>query len=313
MSTSNTIYQNSIIVVGGAFIDQMLLLPSFPKSGGDQTAEDIGQTVGGCAFNVIRGLKRLEASVINAIPVGNGKWAKIIEDAFNDEKIDILLRDQKHDNGWCIALVEPSKERTFITVEGCEQFWSLELLNLIPITNDSYIYVSGYELVGIESEILRNWLLTLPESVKIYADLGPKAADICPLFMASLLEKNLIITVNRDEIALLTKIKSPQNSDIDAFSKKWNISLIVRLDKEGAWIFSPTDNPRYVAAYKVEVADTIGAGDAHCAGVLKGLSEGLNLFNAVKLGNKVAAIVVSKHGASGSPTLKELIASNYTQ
>ncbi|MDE9567098.1 ribokinase, partial [Xenorhabdus bovienii] len=54
--------------------------------------------------------------------------------------------------------------------------------------------------------------------------------------------------------------------------------------------------------YKVRFEDGIGAGDAHCGGMLAGLSQGMSLRDAVDLGNRVAAIVVSLPGANGAPT-----------
>lgn len=60
------------------------------------------------------------------------------------------------------------------------------------------------------------------------------------------------------------------------------------------------------SAFQVEVADTIAAGDSHCAGVIAGLASGLSLVESTRLGNMVAAIVVSKVGSNGAPTRDEL-------
>ena len=55
------------------------------------------------------------------------------------------------------------------------------------------------------------------------------------------------------------------------------------------------------------LCDTVGAGDAHGGGTLMGLASGLPLAEAVRLGNLVAAIVVSRPGADGAPTRAELV------
>ena len=49
----------------------------------------------------------------------------------------------------------------------------------------------------------------------------------------------------------------------------------------------------YVPAHKVEVAGTAGAGDAHLAGILAGLSAGLSLSEAHELGALTAALSVT--------------------
>ena len=49
---------------------------------------------------------------------------------------------------------------------------------------------------------------------------------------------------------------------------------------------------------KVEVVNTIGAGDTHCGGVLAGLQEGMVIDEAVKLGNRLSAKVIQQEGGS---------------
>ncbi|PYB00548.1 carbohydrate kinase family protein, partial [Serratia marcescens] len=64
--------------------------------------------------------------------------------------------------------------------------------------------------------------------------------------------------------------------------------------------------PLHVPAYPVDVVDTIGAGDAHCAGLLAGLSAGWPLPQAVDLANRVAACVVASLGAANPPDWPQL-------
>lgn len=96
------------------------------------------------------------------------------------------LRHPTHDNGWCLALVEASKERTFITIEGCEQHWTDELLAQIPLPKEAIIYVSGYELA---SEALRQWILELTEDKTLFVDFGPRLGDLDIHFIQALLRK----------------------------------------------------------------------------------------------------------------------------
>lgn len=147
--------QRPIVVIGAAFGDIILHLDALPQSGSDVSARDGGRQIGGCAFNVARALSRLELFPINAIPVGNGDWGQAVAQKMALENLPVLLRHPTHDNGWCLALVEASKERTFITIEGCEQHWTDELLAQIPLPKEAIIYVSGYELA---SEALRQWI-----------------------------------------------------------------------------------------------------------------------------------------------------------
>ncbi|MGF1680136.1 PfkB family carbohydrate kinase [Photobacterium minamisatsumaniensis] len=295
-----------VIVIGAAFGDVMLGLDQLPQSGGDVVAEELGRHIGGCAFNVARALARLGVTPINAIPVGNGSWGQHVEAAMVREKLPRLLRHPTHDNGWCLAMVEASKERTFITIDGCEQHWTNALLAQIPMPEKALVYVSGYELVSQQSEPLRQWLLNLPDDYTLFVDFGPRLADINPEFVKGLLAKKPILTLNRDELALLTKQPTSNIDDAAAFATHHQLMLICRFDKDGAQICQPDTPPQVIPAFKVEVADTIAAGDSHCAGVLAGLAADWTLETATTLGNMVAAIVVSRPGSDGAPTLEEL-------
>lgn len=299
--------QRPIVVIGAAFGDLILHLDTLPQSGSDVSASDGGRQIGGCAFNVARALARLGLAPVNAIPVGNGDWGQAVAQKMAQESLPVLLRHPTHDNGWCLALVEANKERTFITVEGCEQHWSTELLAQIPQPKDAIIYVSGYELA---SEMLRQWILGLTEDKTLFVDFGPRLCDMDIDFIQALLRKRPILTLNRDELsALSARLYHQENATLESASRlvsDWQLRAICRFDKDGAWVVEPNAGPQHIPACRVEVHDTIAAGDSHCAGTIAGLACGMNLRQATLLGNEVAAIVVSRPGSDGAPTRQEL-------
>ncbi|KEQ17117.1 PfkB family carbohydrate kinase [Endozoicomonas numazuensis] len=299
-----------VVVVGAAFCDVMLGVDTLPESGGDVTAQDLGSQVGGCAFNVIRVLQRLSLEPVNAIPVGNGVHGRTVAAAMEKENLPVSLLHPTHDNGWCIAMVEANRERTFVSIEGCEQHWNEPLLAQIPVPDQAIIYVSGYELVSDGSEALRDWLLAQSDDKTLFVDLGPRIRDIDPVFINKLLEKKPILTLNRDELRALEMPNDSQGSLLTSaieFSNNCDITLICRFDKEGATVCQPGMPPVTVEALKVEVADTIAAGDSHTGGVIAGIALGMPVTRAVELGNLIAGIVVSKPGSNGAPTLSELV------
>lgn len=302
--------QRPVTVVGAAVIDVIADAYALPWRGCDIELKQQGVNVGGCALNIAVTLKRLGIDACNALPLGQGVWADIIRNRMAKEGLHSRIDNAEGDNGWCLALVEESKERTFITIEGCEQHWSDALLAQIPVPDNALIYVSGYELVSPESAPLRNWLLAQSADKTLFADFGPRLPDIDPDFIEKLLAKKPLLTVNRDELAQLNpqggKQSEIQTDDAQAFADSYGLPLIARFDKEGAVVCQPGQQPVRIPAYKVPVADTIAAGDSHCAGVLAGLACGQPLTDAVRTGNAVAAIVVSRPGSDGAPTRSEL-------
>ena len=284
--------QRPIVVIGAAFGDIILHLDALPQSGSDVSARDGGRQIGGCAFNVARALSRLELFPINAIPVGNGDWGQAVAQKMALENLPVLLRHPTHDNGWCLALVEASKERTFITIEGCEQHWTDELLAQIPLPKEAIIYVSGYELA---SEALRQWILAQTEDKTLFVDFGPRLCDLDIHFIQALLRKRPLLTLNRDELSVLcARLYDLDSATLDAASRlasDWHIRAICRFDKDGAWVVEPDAAPQHIPACRVKVHDTIAAGDSQRGWAMKWRP--LSSVNPVQTARPVAKRYVS--------------------
>lgn len=294
-----------VMVIGAAFGDVILEMACLPTSGADEIAHESSRQIGGCAFNVARALSRLDTPVINGITVGQGTWGQTVEQAMAAESLPIQLRDPTHDNGWCLALVEPCGERTFITVEGCEQYWDTTALSALLPAEPSWLYASGYEMTGTQGEQLLAWLLNLPKYITPFIDPGPRIKAMSTSDLAALLARGALLTLNREEANIL--LGSPAcAATVAQFCQRHSASLIVREDKHGALVGTPDGQCLRVQPVVVTVCDTVGAGDAHGGGTLAGLACGMPLVEAVRLGNLVAAIVVSRPGAGGAPTIHEL-------
>jgi sugar/nucleoside kinase (ribokinase family) len=70
-----------------------------------------------------RALKRLGIDAQNALPIGQGVWAEIIRQRLAKEGLTSVISQADGDNGWCLALVEPDGERTFMSFSGVENQW----------------------------------------------------------------------------------------------------------------------------------------------------------------------------------------------
>lgn len=290
--------ERPVAVVGGACGDLLLALPRLPVRGEDIEGQDLGRQIGGCAFNVARALYRLRVPIINGMPVGNGPWGKTIEAAMNEMNLPVLLRHSDMDNGWCLAMTEPDGERTFIGITGCEAHCSRAMLQQLALPDDALLYVNGYELFGDGGRDLRQW--TLEQTQRKLIDFGPRLPAIPREFIHALAGSNTILTLNRDETRLLCGEGDPASQAL-RYAQRSGLTLICRLDKEGAWICPPDGDPTAVEVYPAQVVDTVGAGDAHSAGLLAGLSANWPLADAVDLANQVAACVVAARGADAAP------------
>jgi sugar/nucleoside kinase (ribokinase family) len=79
--------------------------------------------------------------------------------------------------------------------------------------------------------------------------------------------------------------------------------VVIKLGEEGVYCLTGTGEELCVPAYRVQVVDATGAGDAWVAGFLTGLLEGWPLGEALLFGNAVGAQAVQTVGCTtGIPT-----------
>ncbi|MEZ8858393.1 MULTISPECIES: PfkB family carbohydrate kinase [Vibrio] len=295
--------QRQLCLIGAAVVDIVTETPALPKRGTDVELTEKGIHVGGCALNIAIALKKLGVESINALPIGQGKWADIITAAMAEKGLTSSLQDPSGDNGWCLALVEPDGERTFLSVSGVENNWNQQALEQLKLQDNAIIYLSGYQLSSACGEQIVTWLETLPSGIELFIDFGPRIGDIPKPLFDRLIKLKPTISLNRQEAEVLGM------QEINAFVEQWHnqygCPLILRIDSDGA-LFATQDGYGNVAPFKATVVDTIGAGDTHAGGVLAGLASGWELPDAILLGNAVASYVVSHVGGDCAPSVDEI-------
>jgi len=116
------------------------------------------------------------------------------------------------------------------------------------------------------------------------------------------------IIPNEHEFAdLHPENKMPDSDEVIAeLAKKLGVKLVVTLGEEGAAFIDLDGSIKRVPTQKVKAVDTTGAGDSFVGAFTYGISFGLSLAQAVDLGNRCAALGVTRPGTQGSyPTKSE--------
>jgi sugar/nucleoside kinase (ribokinase family) len=87
------------------------------------------------------------------------------------------------------------------------------------------------------------------------------------------------------------------------------LNVVIKVGSEGCWVAEAGREPvRVPAVPNVTVVDTLGAGDAWCAGFIAGLARGMTAPDAAALANRVGAACVGALGATtGVPRLETLV------
>ncbi len=293
-----------VTVIGSGFVDRVLAVPRLPVRGEDLVIAPPHAAVGGCGVNVARGLRRLGVPVVAGVPLGGGPNGRMIGAALAALGLRSPLAVAEGDNGVCYALVEPDGERTFLTVPGVEQALTADDLARLP-PPAGWVYLSGYEAFGGAGEAVLDWL-EAAGARGVLVDGGPRVARLDGAVCARLAALGAVLSVNAREAALVDLDGRGAPRSAAALARAAGLTVIVRLGARGAQVARPGEAAVAIPCPSVAVRDTIGAGDAHAAGTLAGLSAGCGLVEAAALGCVVGALSVTRAGPDGAPTRAEV-------
>lgn len=295
-----------VFILGSAFVDVVIRVPSMPVSGGDLEGQCRATTVGGCSFNVADVLAKLDLPFDALMPVGEGMIADIVRREFLERGYPVCEYEGLGDNGWCMSLVEPHGERTFVSMFGIERRMQPEWFDRFDMSAFDMIYVSGYQAEGENGAVVLEALKRKRPDADLVFDPGPRAREMSPERMAAFLDLGTIVTVNAAEARFMTNTASAEAA-ARALSERTGRAAVVTDGARGA-VLAHDGIVRLIEGYPVTVADTIGSGDSHTGGFIAGRMCGLPMDESVRLANAVAAVVTSREGAATAPTAQELLA-----
>lgn len=286
-----------ILVIGAVVIDEVIHINKLPQTGEDVIGVHENTFVGGCAYNVQQVINYFGLANSLFTPIGKGPYSQIIREELTKKKIPLVIEDDFKDNGWNISFVEEDGERTFLTVPGIEACWKDDWFDRINLSEYDFIYLSGYELEGQSGEVITKQLLNKKApNAKIIFDLGPRMAFISESVMKSILSAGTIVHCNKSELLTLYPDESVEKA-AEKLHSLTGEAVIVTLGKDGSYILDK-EKACTLAIKKVQVVDTIGAGDSHTGGFISGLAAGLTIEDACRLGNEVSVKVVQQSGGT---------------
>lgn len=167
---------------------------------------------------------------------------------------------------------------------------------------------------------VRRALLELATDHGLYRAASFTSEEIASTVGSGLLRKVDLLAVNRDEASVLAGLPGDSSEmqrivqlAIDrAVLVNPEIAITITAGREGSWSWDGA-NIVHVPALDVEQVSTAGAGDAHLAGVLVGLAEGMGLTEAHKLGAVVAGLSVTSPHTINKNVTREKVWSLYSQ
>jgi sugar/nucleoside kinase (ribokinase family) len=292
-----------LVLLGSVLVDLSLQVPHLPPRGGDVVARPSAPTAGG-GFNVLSAAARLGLPAVYAGRIGGGPFGAVVRSALEAEGIELAFPEPAvADTGYCVVLVEPDGERTFLTAPGAEAELTAADLAGLRLRDGDAVYVSGYDLgYPVNGPVLGEYLAGLPAGRLLVVDPGPLVGDIPRSRWAAVLGRTDLLSLNAREAALLW------GADPSGPARPGPPMVVVRQGAAGAMLYRAGAPPHLVPVVPAAAVDTTGAGDVHVAALLAGLATGKDLPDAVTYANRAAAYSVTRRGPATGPTPAQLAA-----
>lgn len=305
-----------IVSVGSVIMDLLLnesdafvATGSVPKGGQrDTSSEEIEKHLarskmkpvlvpGGSAGNTIVGLGRLGARTRFIGKRGPDALGELYETRLRESGIEPLLSQVDQPTGRVLSLVTPDAQRTMYTFLGASGQISPEDLKPEQFEGAALVHFEAY-LVFNEPVLKRALELAKKAGALIALDLAN--------FMVIQAKKSLVdeiindsvdvILANEDEAEALTGLNDEEQA-ARVLSQRARIA-VVKVGKRGSFVASDGKVIKAGILGDGSAVDTTGAGDLWNSGFLYGLTHGLSLEKAARLGAACGFEVCQVMGAS---------------
>ncbi|MCE7003748.1 PfkB family carbohydrate kinase [Kibdelosporangium philippinense] len=292
-----------LVHTGQVIIDLVMRVPAVPAPGGDMLASETGLFPGG-GFNVMAAAARSGARVVYAGAHGTGRFGDQARAALAAEGIETAQQpNAAQDTGVCVALVDATGERTFVTGTGAEGRLLPDQLSSVDTEAEDLVYVTGYSFMHESNRAaLRDWLPGL-EGPRVLFDPGPLATEAV---LTEILSTVDILSANAAEARSLSG-----ETDIPTAAKtllsrlKPGSAVVIRNGAEGC-VLAHDGNIAVVPGFPVTPVDTNGAGDTHCGVLAAALLAGADLATAAVRANAAAALSVLETGPATAPSAEQI-------
>ena len=272
-----------IVVVGSLNHDIAVRLPRFPAVDETLIAHDLTEFRGGKGYNQATAISRLGAAATMVGCLGNDGAGELLRDGLRHSGIDdrFVTVVGAH-TGTALPLITDRGEVSIVIVPGANAALTPALVDAAAeaFTDAAALLLQGEVPVAAS---LRAAELARGVGARVVvnpAPVGPGCGE--------LVDAADLVVVNRVEAETL------------GLSPSWRV--VVTLGADGV-IAGDTRVP----AFRADVVDPTGAGDAFCAALTYALTMGHDLASAVRFGAAAGACAVQRLGAEpGLPTLDEV-------
>jgi fructokinase len=271
--------------------------------------------LGGAALNFAAHIKRLGHEPLLVSAVGADELGDKAIHAITALGLDrrFLQQTERFKTGTAAVHLGPGDQTSFV-IERPAAYDVVQLSNdhiqqIIDWQPEWLYYGTLFSSTLTGRDILRRLLAAVPKARRFY-DLNLRQGSDSPELVLELLRAANVVKLNEEELRSVhefTKLPADKKGFCCAGVERFGWSAVcVTLGARGCAMLAAGE---YVEAsgYRVDVADTVGAGDAFAAAFMHGIASNRAAAEIAAFSNRVGAFVASVHGAIPNWTIEEIV------
>ncbi len=268
---------------------------------------------GGACANSAAALGRLNIDTSFCGKAGNDLYGKAMKKQLEENGVDTehFILDDELVSTQILVVIDQNKDRhPFLMPKDEPSYLQVfrEDLEAIDLSDTEYILTNGMMLFrDPAAENITGFLLKAHDrGIKILMDINfrPETIHEDRRYLDKIVEiADHLLGSIEDDFLPLTGSGDITNA-VRSLSKEGR--TIIARDPSGSTVYT-SDRTYHCDSFKVEVTDTLGAGDVFNAGYIYGLVNGHDPETANILGCAAAALSINKKGARNTPYEKELL------
>jgi sugar/nucleoside kinase (ribokinase family) len=303
----------SVLVVGDTNVDLEIRLPTdvHRETHANPDPQLFG---GGSAANTAAALARLDVPCRFAGSVGDDSFGRFAVDSLIEAGVDTaaVTVSPGEPTVAVVAVVQPDGDRLiYVWPPSGGAHGALQSSDVVDaVTESDWLHVSG---ICLRVQPARDAVLTAmqrarAEGIPVSFDLNLRLenwgweAGFREVAEQAVEYADVVLGAASDEVGALAGIANPVDA-AEALAGDARL-VVARLGASGAVACSAND-VAVVPGFEVTVVDTVGAGDAFNAGFIASRIRGDDVAEALRWGNAVAGLTVSRAGARSTPTRRE--------
>ncbi len=260
-----------------------------------------GAEPGGAPINVAYHLHKQKKHPAVITKIGNDDEGKKLVEIFSKKGVctDYFQVDEKYETGKVYAKPDENKNMVYDIVMPVAWDYIKWEDSFEELTKNAGFFVYGS--LAARNKVSRETLFRLLETAqKKVLDINLRAPHFNKTTMEDLLLKADLLKMNLEEMELISTWFSDYSTTEDrmkSIAQKFEIpEMVVTMGGDGALLYMNGETFSH-KGYKVEVADSVGSGDAFLAGLLASIMDSVPAKDALEFASGLGAYIATREGA----------------